>query len=77
MGKLAFAFTVFWAYISFDQYFLYWYANITEETRYFVLRNTGGWNYVSILLVFGHFAAPFLLRSILRPRRCTARRCRN
>lgn len=61
MGKLAFAFTVFWAYISFDQYFLYWYANITEETRYFVLRNTGGWNYVSILLVFGHFAAPFLL----------------
>ena len=61
MGKLAFAFTVFWAYISFDQYFLYWYANITEETRYFVLRNTGGWNYVSIILVFGHFAAPFLL----------------
>ncbi|NIP95413.1 MAG: hypothetical protein GWO24_18995 [Akkermansiaceae bacterium] len=61
MGKLAFAFTVFWAYISFSQYFLYWYANITEETRYFILRNTGNWNVVSILLVFGHFAAPFLL----------------
>lgn len=61
MGKLAFAFTVFWAYISFDQYFLIWYANITEETRYFILRNTEGWNYVSIFLVFGHFAAPFLL----------------
>jgi len=61
MGKLAFAFTVFWAYISFSQFFLYWYANITEETRYFILRNTGNWNVVSILLVFGHFAAPFLL----------------
>ncbi|MDG2486300.1 MAG: hypothetical protein P8M65_01190 [Roseibacillus sp.] len=61
MGKLIFAFTVFWAYISFDQYFLYWYANITEETRYFILRNTAGWNYVSIVLVFGHFVAPFLL----------------
>ena len=61
MGKLVFAFTVFWAYISFDQYFLYWYANITEETRYFILRNTAGWNYVSIVLVFGHFVAPFLL----------------
>ena len=61
MGKLAFAFTVFWAYISFDQYFLYWYANITEETRYYVLRNTAGWNYISIILVFGHFVVPFLL----------------
>ncbi|MBB22703.1 MAG: hypothetical protein CMN04_07455 [Roseibacillus sp.] len=61
MGKLIFAFTVFWAYISFDQYFLYWYANITEETRYFILRNTSGWNYVSIVLVFGHFVVPFLL----------------
>lgn len=61
MGKLAFAFTVFWAYISFDQYFLIWYANITEETRYYVLRNTEGWNIVSLILVFGHFAAPFLL----------------
>lgn len=61
MGKLAFAFTVFWAYITFDQYFLIWYANITEETRYYLLRNTEWWNAVSILLVFGHFAVPFLL----------------
>ena len=61
MGKLAFAFTVFWAYISFDQYFLIWYANITEETRYYILRNTGWWNAVSLVLVFGHFGAPFLL----------------
>ncbi|MFP6876510.1 MAG: hypothetical protein VCA37_06750, partial [Roseibacillus sp.] len=51
----------FWAYISFDQYFLIWYANITEETRYYILRNTGWWNAVSLVLVFGHFAAPFLL----------------
>ena len=61
MGKLAFAFTVFWAYISFSQYFLIWYANLTEETRYFLLRNTENWNVLSILLVFGHFAIPFLL----------------
>jgi len=61
MGKLAFAFTVFWAYIAFSQFFLIWYGNITEETRYYLLRNTGHWNTLSILLVFGHFAAPFLL----------------
>ena len=61
MGKLILAFTIFWAYISFSQFFLYWYANITEETRYFILRNTENWNLLSYVLVFGHFAAPFLL----------------
>lgn len=60
MGKLCFAFTVFWAYISFSQFFLIWYANITEETRYFLLRNTENWNLVSLVLVFLHFGLPFL-----------------
>ncbi|MGB0774786.1 MAG: hypothetical protein ACPG32_00845 [Akkermansiaceae bacterium] len=60
MGKLTFAFVVFWAYVSFSQFFLIWYANITEETSYFLLRNTEGWNLGSIALVFGHFALPFL-----------------
>jgi len=60
MGKLCFAFTVFWAYVSFSQFFLYWYANIPEETRYFILRNTGNWNILSIGLVILHFALPFL-----------------
>ena len=32
LGKLLFAFTVFWAYIGFSQYFLIWYGNIPEET---------------------------------------------
>lgn len=61
MGKFTFAFTVFWAYVSFSQFFLYWYANIPEETRYFILRNTGNWNILSIGLVFLHFALPFLV----------------
>lgn len=60
MGKLTFAFVVFWAYVTFSQFFLIWYANITEETSYFLLRNTGNWNIASIALVFGHFALPFL-----------------
>lgn len=61
MGKLLFAFTVFWAYISFSQYFLIWYANITEETSYFLIRNTGNWNIAMIFLVFGHFVVPFVV----------------
>ncbi|WAC19243.1 hypothetical protein OVA24_18620 [Luteolibacter sp. SL250] len=68
MGKLLFAFTVFWAYISFSQFFLIWYANITEETSYFLIRNTGNWNTGMIVLVFGHFVVPFvvLLQSWLK-----------
>ncbi|WP_395742100.1 hypothetical protein [Prosthecobacter sp.] len=60
MGKLLFAFTVFWAYISFSQYFLIWYANITEETRFYLTRNTEGWRDVSIFILVGHFVVPFL-----------------
>jgi hypothetical protein len=60
-GKLLLAFTIFWAYISFSQFFLIWYANITEETKYFLIRNTGGWNTGMLFLVFGHFVVPFII----------------
>jgi hypothetical protein len=61
MGKLMFAFTTFWAYITFSQYFLIWYANITEETSYFLIRNTGNWNIGMICLVVFHFVVPFVV----------------
>ena len=44
MGKLLLSFTVFWAYIAFNQFFLIWYANIPEETEFFLVRNTECWN---------------------------------
>ena len=61
MGKLLLTFTIFWAYIGFSQFFLIWYANITEETSWFLIRNTGGWNIGSLALVFCHFAIPFVV----------------
>lgn len=61
MGKLMFTFCVFWAYIAFSQYFLIWYANITEETEFFLLRNSGEWRTVSMALVVGHFFIPFVI----------------
>ena len=60
LGKLLFAFVMFWSYIAFSQYFLIWYANLTEETRFFLLRSVGEWNLILWVLVFGHFAFPFL-----------------
>jgi hypothetical protein len=61
IGKLLFAFVVFWAYIAFSQYMLIWYANVPEETEWFLKRQTGEWTTVSLLLIFGHFVVPFLL----------------
>ncbi len=61
LGKLLFAFVCFWAYIAFSQYMLYWYANIPEETSWYMRRQEHGWGLVSILLVAGHFVLPFLL----------------
>ncbi len=61
MGKLMMAFTIFWAYIGFSQYMLIWYANIPEETVYFLRRNTGTWWYGSQFMVVGHFFVPFLM----------------
>jgi hypothetical protein len=61
VGKLAFGFVVFWAYIAFSQYMLIWYANIPEEAAFYWPRQGDHWWIgVSLLLLFGHFFAPFL-----------------
>ncbi|MBA4031255.1 MAG: quinol:cytochrome C oxidoreductase [Planctomyces sp.] len=60
-AKFLFGFTCFWAYIGFSQYMLIWYANIPEETLWFQPRQNGGWEYVSLVLIFGHFFIPFFL----------------
>jgi hypothetical protein len=64
LGVLLFAFTVFYAYIHFSQYFLIWNAAIPEETFWYVLRERGTWWEISMLIIFGHFVVPFL--SLLR-----------
>ncbi|QDU07170.1 quinol:cytochrome C oxidoreductase [Gimesia aquarii] len=60
VGKLLFAFNCFWAYIAISQYLLIWYANIPEETVFFLHRQEHGWGIISLILVIGHFAIPFV-----------------
>jgi hypothetical protein len=66
IGMLMLAFTVFWAYVTFSQYFLIWNANVPEETFWYNLRevNHDGspnqWKWVGIYgILFGHFFIPF------------------
>ena len=60
IGKFLFAFTAFWAYIAFSQFFLMWYGNMPEETIWYKTRMEGSWMTISVLLLLGHFVAPFL-----------------
>jgi hypothetical protein len=64
LGTLIFAFTVFYTYVAFSQYFIIWNANMPEETFWYLMREKGTWFAVSMVLIFGHFFLPFL--SLLR-----------
>lgn len=61
IGKLMFAFMVFWAYIAFSQYILIWYANMPEETGFFLARTHHNWLCVTYILAFFKFVIPFFI----------------
>lgn len=68
IGCIFLAFTVFWAYISFCQYFLIYNANVPEETFWYAIRELdmngekSSWWWISAYgLVFGNFLIPFLI----------------
>ncbi|MEM7157786.1 MAG: quinol:cytochrome C oxidoreductase [Myxococcota bacterium] len=60
LGKMMFAFTVFWTYVGFSQYMLIWYASIPEETHWFSYRGQGDFLALSIAMIFIRFVFPFL-----------------
>ena len=61
LGKLMLAFVMLWAYFSFSQFLIIWAGNLPEEIPYYLDRLRGGWQYLSLALVVGHFILPFTL----------------
>ena len=61
LGKLLLALVMVWAYFSFSQFLIIWSGNLPEEIPWYLARMRGGWGYVAVLLVLGHFALPFAL----------------
>jgi len=60
LGKLMFAFSIFWTYIWFSEYMLIWYANIPEEGIYFVKRiNEYPVTFFSLVII--NFIVPFFI----------------
>ncbi len=61
LGALMFGFTNFWAYIAFSQFLLIWYANLPEETYWFINRWEGSWKFVSLGIILVRFLVPYIL----------------
>lgn len=61
LGKLMFAFSIFWTYVWFDQYMLIWYANIPEETWYFKIRQQGPYSLIWYSVFVINFVLPILI----------------
>jgi hypothetical protein len=61
IGKLMLALVMVWTYFNLSQYLIIYSGNIPEETPWYLTRISGGWQYVGLLLIFFHFAFPFLL----------------
>jgi hypothetical protein len=59
LGKLLFAFSTFWMYIWFSQYMLIWYADISEETAYYIARLHNAWAPLFLLNMILNWAIPF------------------
>ncbi len=62
LGKLVFGFSTFWAYIWLCQYLLIYYANLPEETIYYIRRmQTPGWKVLFFANIFLNWLIPFVL----------------
>ncbi len=61
IGKLMLALVMVWAYFNFSQFLIIWSGNLPEETKWYLTRWEGTWKVIGILLIFFHFAFPFLV----------------
>lgn len=59
LGKLSFAFTVFWAYLFWSQYLVIWYGNLPWEQAWIILRSSEPWGKLGLTVVVLCFFVPF------------------
>lgn len=59
IGKLAFAFTVFWTYLFFSQYIVIWYGKLPWEQSFMINRSGEAWGAYSLTVIVLCFIVPF------------------
>lgn len=60
IGKLTFAFTVFWTYLFFSQYIVIWYGKLPWEQAWIINRSGDTWGAFSLLVIVLCFLVPFV-----------------
>ena len=68
LGKLMFAFVIFWSYLWFSQFLPIWYGNIGRETQLFELRTENGFGALLWAQMALIFAVPFALLLWRKPK---------
>ncbi len=69
LGKLLFAFCVFWAYLFFSQYIVIWYGNMPHEQIFLVNRLSDPYRSLSIFVFFALFIVPFFSLMGVKPKK--------
>ena len=59
LGKLSFAFCVFWAYLFWSQYIVIWYGKLPWEQAWIIHRSVQPWGALSALAIVFCFIVPF------------------
>jgi len=59
LGKMMFAFVIFWAYLSASQLIITWPANLPQEAVWYLDRTAGFWKYFAWAVALSMFAIPF------------------
>lgn len=59
IGKLLFAFTVFWTYLFFSQYIVIWYGKLPWEQAWIITRSAPPWGILSLTVLALCFIIPF------------------
>lgn len=69
LARYLFSFTIFWIYIWFCQHMLIWYANIPEETVYYIKRHVGTFGALTVLNIGLNWLFPFLILMFRKAKR--------
>lgn len=69
LGKMLFAFSIFWAYIWTCQYLLIWYGNIPDEVTHYAKRTNGPWLFLFAINFILNWVIPFLTLLSIRAKR--------
>jgi len=64
LGKMIFAFSIFWMYLFFAQYIVIWYGNLPEETQFFRMRLGTGFLQDTWTFLGSRFEEPYVRLSM-------------